>query len=94
MAYDDEESESDKHICSNCIGDFVVQGEIFAAGVERDCSYRGETAVTVAIEQISDRVTYHWLPEFLTAWDSGGCSVVESNFRANQAVGKALRAPS
>jgi hypothetical protein len=56
MAFTVEDSESEKYVCSACIGDYVLQAEILAGGAERCCSYCEENGVAVAIEQVSDRV--------------------------------------
>jgi DNA-directed RNA polymerase subunit RPC12/RpoP len=56
MAFTGGESESEKYVCSTCIGDFVLQGEILIGGSERRCSYCDESGAAVAIEQVADRV--------------------------------------
>jgi hypothetical protein len=58
-------------------------------GLAKEILDRGCSAVIASPWPLDARVTYHWLPEFMAAWDRG-CTVAQSNFLANQAVAKEL----
>ncbi len=58
-------------------------------GLAKEILDRGCSVVIASPWPLDARVTYHWLPEFMAAWDRG-CTAVQSNFLANQAVAKAM----
>jgi hypothetical protein len=48
--------EAKKHVCVDCIDDFVVKAEIEADGKRRKCSYCGDKGTCLPVEAIAERV--------------------------------------
>jgi hypothetical protein len=53
----------------------------------------GASAVVASPWPVESRVTYHWIPAFLAAWDKG-VMLCEAVFNANEAVRKAMDSPA
>jgi hypothetical protein len=81
-------------------GHVVVDAEDFAdafrhpesitsVGLAKRLLAAGASAVVASPWPVQTRVTYHWLPAFLRAWDEG-CTLSDAVFRANEATDKAL----
>jgi len=58
-------------------------------GLPKELLDRGCVAVVASPWPLDPRVTYHWLPAFLDAWNSGE-PVIDANFKANKAVEAAM----
>lgn len=71
-------------ICSAGRSDHSPEGES-NYGLARELLAQGCSAVIASPWPIDPRVTYHWLPAFMAAWD-GGKNVTDATFIANQHV--------
>jgi CHAT domain-containing protein len=69
---------ADKHPSSNTI-----------VGLAKQLLDQGCSAVIASPWPLDARVTYHWLPEFLTVWTQG-TPLIDANFAANNAVKRGL----
>lgn len=56
MADADEDEPAGKRICHACIGEAYLAAEVNASGEEAECDYCGETAPSISIEGLAERV--------------------------------------
>lgn len=45
-----------KHICSACVGEAYLSAEISVAGRTVECDYCGDTAPSISIAELAERV--------------------------------------
>lgn len=68
-------------------------GAIANVGLANHVLDAGATAVVASPWPVESRVTYHWVPAFLAAWDKG-LMLCEAVFEANETVRKAMDSPA
>ena len=51
-----EQEYDNKHVCSGCIGDQILAGEVKTKGASTECSYCGDTHMTFSLDDLADRV--------------------------------------
>lgn len=51
-----QNDQATKHVCYNCIGDMFLKNEIQTTGTTSTCNYCGETAPSICIDELADRL--------------------------------------